>query len=203
MAIVRFILGALGAVATTIGIVLIAIAIGLTSWIGDDEMVDLPEIHITADEGTIVARDLGLLWDDPDFGTDFGRIDLRLRTGNGSPVFAGITDRNVADSIVVTDVVAGDQGIWVVSDRGSTARVAWDVEPGDWSLVVAADDGDEIIIDGEVTAAEFRLAAITVGGIGVASAVAGGLLLVVAFTAGRRRSQPVETSVPEKEPTPV
>ena len=203
MAIVRFIIGALGAVATTIGIVLIAIAIGLTSWIGDDDMVDLPEIHVVADGGTIISRDLGLLWNDPDFGTDFGRIDLRLRTGDGTPVFAGIADRTTADAIMSADSVSTDQTIWVVSDRGSTAQVAWDVQPGDWSLVVAADEGDEVIIDGQITTDGFRLAAITVGGIGLAAAVAGGLLLAVAFTAGRRRPEPAETPVRDLAPTPV
>lgn len=203
MAVVRFIIGALGALATTIGIILIAIAVGLTTWIGADETVELPEIHITATDGTIVAGDFDFLWDEPRFAPELGRIDLRLRTSDGSPLFAGIGNRLDVDRLVFTEGDPSESAVWIVSDEGDVARVQWDAEPGDWSLFVAADDGDEIVIDGEVTAAEFRLAAITVGGIGVASAVAGTLMLIVAFTSGRRRVDATQEVETETETIPV
>ena len=204
MAIVRFLIGGLGALAATVGIILIAVAVGLMSWLGPDETVELPEIHVTAVDGRVVARDLDFLWDEPRFAPDLGSVDLRLRAADGGPIFAGIAHAgDLDDDDLIRGVASEDDAVFVVSDSGSVARVRWEVEPGEWSLLVVADEGDEIVIDGEITAAEFRLAAVTVGGIGIAAAVAGGLMLIVALTSGRRRNVPERTVTADREPAGV
>jgi hypothetical protein len=190
MSIIKFSLGALGAITLTIAAMLIAVAVGLITWIGSDDAVVIPEIHLATTDGKILAEDVDFLFDESRFVPDLGTATLRIRSADGSPLFAGITDRLTADRFLGEGVEPRTQTFWLASAEGSVADLVWDIQPGEWTFVVAGADGtlpSGIVIDGEVAAAPFRLAAGTVGAIGVATGVAGGLLLLSALSLGRRR----------------
>ena len=190
MAIIKFSLGALGAVTVAVAAMLIAVAIGLITWIGSEDAVVIPEIHLATTDGMVLAEDVDFLFEESRFVPDLGTASLRIRSADDSPLFAGITDRLTADRFLGDGVDPRSQGFWLASAEGQVADLVWDIQPGDWTFVVAGSDGtlpSGIIIDGEVGAAPFRLAAGTVGALGVATGVAGGLLLVSALSLGRRR----------------
>ncbi len=202
MTLVKLSIGALGAVAIGIGVTLIAVAVGLLTWVGSDDSVMIPEIHVTTADGRIVAEDIEFLLADPRFVPDLGTATLRLRAADGSPVFAGITDSLTAGRFLEDGSHPSEQSFWLTSDHGGEATLTWDLGAGEWTFVVAGDDGiapDQIVVAGELAAAPFRLAAATVGALGTAAAVAGGLLLTVAFGLGRTKRQPPV----EPRPAPV
>lgn len=200
MAIVKFSLGALGAITVGIAAILVAVAVGLFTWIGSSDAIEIPEVHLTTSDGMILAEDIDFLFDEARFVPDLGTASLRIRSTDGTPLFAGITDALTAERFLGDGVDPRAQGFWLASAEGETADLVWDIQPGDWTFVVAGDDGlspSTIVIDGELGAAPFRLAAGTVAGLGVATGVAGGLLLVAAFGLGRRRpsrSTPSQTA---------
>lgn len=202
MTLVKFSLGTLGAITVAVAATLVAVAVGLLTWVGSDDAIQIPELHVPTTNGMILAEDIDLLFEEARFVPELGSASLRIRTTDGSPVFAGITDRLTAERFLGEGVDPRAQGFWLASAEGATANLDWDIEPGDWTFVVAGDDGlspASIVIDGELSAAPFRLAAGTVGGLGIATGVAGGLLLVAALGLGRRRS-----SAPSRPtPTPV
>ncbi|HVR31760.1 MAG TPA: hypothetical protein VMS74_03525 [Acidimicrobiia bacterium] len=190
MSIVKFSIGVLGALTVAIGATLVAVAVGLFTWVGSGPSVQIPETHITTTNGMIVAEDIDFLFDDARFVPDLGTASLRIRTADGGAVFAGITDQLTADRFLGADVDPSTQGFWLASGTGDVADLVWDIQPGNWTFVVAGTDGltpSSIVIDGELSAAPFRLAAGTVAGLGVATGVAGGLLLMAAFGIGRNR----------------
>lgn len=191
MAIVKFSLGALGAITIGIAAILVAVAVGLFTWIGSSDAIEIPELHVTTGDGMILAEDIDFLFDEARFVPDLGTASLRIRSTDGTPLFAGITDRLTAERFLVNGVDPRTQGFWLASAEGEIADLVWDIQPGDWTFVVAGDNGlapSTIVIDGELGAAPFRLAAGTVAGLGVATGVAGGLLLVAAIGLGRRRT---------------
>jgi hypothetical protein len=190
MAIVKFSLGALGAITIGIAAILVAVAVGLFTWIGSSDAIEIPEVHLATTNGMILAEDIDFLFDEARFVPDLGTASLRIRSSDGTPLFAGITDRLTADRFLGDGIDPRDQTFWLASAQGATADLVWDIRPGDWTFVVATSNGltpANIVIDGELSAAPFRLAAGTVGGLGVATGVAGGLLLVAAIGLGRRR----------------
>jgi len=199
MTFVKFSLGVLGAVTMIIAAILVAVAVGLFTWIGSDDAVQIPEIHLSTANGMILAEDVDFLFDQARFVPDLGTANLRIRTTDGTAVFAGVTDQLTADRFLGDGIDPRDQGFWLASANGSVANLVWDIQPGDWTFVVAGEDGlaaTNLVVDGELSAAPFRLAAGTVGALGVATGVAGGLLLISAFGLGRR--QP-----PTRRPHPV
>lgn len=199
MAIVKFSLGALGAITLGIAAILVAVAVGLFTWIGSSDAIEIPEVHLTTSGGVILAEDIDFLFDEARFVPDLGTASLRIRTTDGDPVFAGITDRLTAERFLGDGVDPRSQGFWLASAEGDVANLVWDIQPGDWTFVVAGGNGispSTIVIDGELGAAPFRLAAGTVAGLGVATGVAGGLLLVAAFGLGRRRPAAPSSSRP-------
>lgn len=190
MAIIKFSLGALGAITLAVSAMLIAVAVGLITWIGSEDSVLIPEIHLATTDGMILAEDVDFLFEESRFVPDLGTASLRIRSADDSPLFAGITDRLTADRFLGDGIDPRTQGFWLASAEGRVADLVWDIQPGEWTFVVAGTDGTlpaGIVIDGEVGAAPFRLAAGTVGGLGVATGVAGGLLLMSAISLGRNR----------------
>lgn len=185
MSIVRFFIGALGALAATVGAVLVAVAVGIGSWVGTADRVAIPTVHVATDQ-PLVIRDVDLLLGDRSVVPDLGSVSLRFRSEHGRPLFAGIAPTSTVDGFVASGGgAAASQTFWVTSDEGTSAVVDWEIQPGAWSVVVAgADEG--LVIDGDLTAAPFRTAALTVGAIGAGAIVAGGLMLVAAFSLRRR-----------------
>jgi hypothetical protein len=186
--IVKLTIGLLAAIAIAAGATLIAIAVGLLTWVGTEESVMIPEIHVPTTDGMILAEDIEFLFADARFVPDLGTAMLRVRSADGTRLFAGVTDRLTAERFLGDGVDPADQGFWLTSDRGTEAALMWDLEPGTWTFVVVGEGGatpTQIVIDGEISAAPFRLAAGTVGALGTAAAVAGGLLLVVTVGLGR------------------
>lgn len=197
MTIVKFSLGALGAITLGVAAILVAVAVGLFTWIGSSDAIEIPQVNLTTTDGVILAEDIDFLFDEARFVPDLGTASLRIRTTDGAPLFAGITDRLTAERFLTEGVDPRSQGFWLASAQGEIANLIWDIQPGDWTFVVASEAGlspSTIVIDGELGADPFRLAAGTVAGLGVATGVAGGLLLVAAFELGRRR--PVAPSSP-------
>jgi hypothetical protein len=147
------------------------------------------------------------------------RIDVRPR--NGKPAFVGIArTRDVAAYLhgtahtVVEDVsyspfrvayrdssgdaaptVPADQGFWVASAHGpGTQSLTWDMDDGDWSVVVMNDDASRDVDARISAAAEVP----PMGGAGWAAVAAGIALLAVAaallLPALRAGRTPKETS---------
>lgn len=202
MTLVKLSLGALGAVTLAVGAILMAVAVGLFTWIGSDESIAIPDVHMTTTDGMILADDIELLFDDARFVPDLGTANLTIQTTDGTPVFAGITDQLTANRFLGGDVDPRTQGFWLASAEGPVANLVWDIEPGEWSFVVVSEDGTSpttVIIGGELGAAPFRLAAGTVGGLGLVTLVAGGLLLLAAIGLGRRRPP----TTPHRSPVPA
>ncbi len=191
MAIIKFSLGALGAITVAVAAMLIAVAVGLITWIGSEDAVVIPEMRLATSDGMVLAEDVDFLFEESRFVPDLGTASLRFRSADATPLFVGITDRLTADRFLGEGVDPRSQSFWLASAEGAVADLVWDIQPGDWTFVVAGTDGtlpSDIVVDGEVAAAPFRLAAGTVGGLGVATGVAGGLLLMSAFSLGRGRS---------------
>jgi len=111
---------------------------------------------------------------------DLGKVRLAVESRAGKPVFVGIArTSDVSDYLrgtsytSVTDVdyspfhasyrdhdrsgdrrlaLPADQGFWVASTHGSGKQtVAWDIEDGDWSIVVMNADGSRGV-DTEISA---------------------------------------------------
>ncbi|HSJ27701.1 MAG TPA: hypothetical protein VLB67_05775 [Acidimicrobiia bacterium] len=193
MNIIRFLLGALGAITLGIAAILVAVAVGLFTWLGTDEKVTIPEIHVSTSEGHIFAEDIEVLFDQARFVPDLGTANLRIRTEDGTAVFAGITDRLTADRFLSGSADPRDQAFWLTRGEGAVADLIWEIRPGQWTFVVVGEDGvapSTVVIDGEIAAAPFRLAAGTVAGLGLATGIAGAFLLLAAGGLGRRRSSP-------------
>ncbi len=191
MTLVKLAIGALGAVAIGIGVILFAVAVGLLTWVGTDDTVVLPEIHLVTDDGTILSHDIEFLFQEALFVPELGTASLRVRSINGEPVFVGVTDNLTASRFLGDGISAPDQSFWLASDQGVVADLAWDMQPGNWTFVVVSEDGSapaEVAIEGELGADPFRFAAGTVAMLGIGAGVAGGLLLLVAFAVGRTRT---------------
>lgn len=198
MTFIKLALAALGAVTVAIGATLAAVAVGMFTWIGGDDAIEIPEVHVATTDGKVFAEDVEFLFDGARFVPDMGTANLQIRAADGSPVFAGVTDRLTADRFMTDDVDPRSAGFWLASAEGTVADLTFDIEPGAWTFVVVDEDGtapSSVIIGGEIGAGPFRLAAGTVGALGVATGIAGGLLLIASVVIGRRR-----TPVP---PTPV
>ena len=97
MAIIKFSLGVLGAITMAIAAMLIAVAVGLITWIGSEDAVVIPEIHLSPTNGMVLAEDVDFLFEESRFVPDLGTASLRIRSADDSPLFAGITDRLTAD----------------------------------------------------------------------------------------------------------
>ncbi len=191
MTLVKLFIGALGAVAVAIGVILFAVAMGLLTWVGSDDTVALPEIYLVTDNGTILSHDIEFLFQDARFVPGMGTASLRVRSINGESVFVGVTDHLTASRFLGDGVSAPDQSFWLASDQGVVADLAWDIQPGNWTFVVVSEDGSaptEVAIEGQLGAEPFRFAAGTVAMLGIGAGVAGGLLLLVAVSLGRTRT---------------
>jgi hypothetical protein len=199
MTIIRFLLGTLGAITLGVAAILVAVAAGLFTWLGNDDTVTIPEIHVATADGHIFAEDIDMLFDQARFVPDLGTANLRIRTEDGTVVFAGVTDRLTADRFLSGTADPRDQSFWLSRDEGAVADLAWVIRPGQWTFVIVGEDGvapASVVIDGEIAAAPFRLAAGTVAGLGVATGIVGAFLLLAAGGLGRRRSTPPATSAP-------
>ena len=195
MKLLRILLGAVGAGALAIGVGLMAVSAGLFAWIGGDDVVALPEVHVHTDDGLVVTDDIGLFYEGPDrarFVPDLGSAEVTVTTPDGETVFVGIAP---AGEVTRADLLAGQVGgiDWATFDTGSTATVDWDLEPGEWTFVVwspTSDGGIDLAVDAELTAAPFRAAGAVAGGTGLAFVIAGGLLLAGAVVSSRRPETP-------------
>lgn len=188
MTLVKFFLGALGAIALGIGATLIAVAVGLLTWVGMGDTVVVPEIQLATSDGTVLAEEIDFLFEEARFVPDLGSASLHIRSTDGRPVFAGVTDRLTAQRFLGDGIDAASQTFWLTADHGPVADLVWDIRPGEWIFVVAGTDGSvptDIVIEGELGASPFRVAAGKVAGIGLGAGVAGALLLVAAFGLGR------------------
>lgn len=191
MALVKFSLGVLGGVTVAVAAVLVAVSVGLFALVGSADAIEIPDVHLTTTDGTILAEDIEFLFDDAQFVPDLGAASLTIRSTDGTPVFAGVTDRLTAERFLAGEEDPRRLGFWVATAEGPTANLAWDLDGDQWTFVVAGTDGEaptEVVISGTVAASPFRLAAGTVAGLGVATGIAGGLLLVASVRLGRRRS---------------
>ena len=145
---------------------------------------------------------------------DYGNVRLKVEPGSGAPVFVGIaptrdveryldgTAHAVVDDVDSspfhadyrtldgdrTPAAPGAQGFWSASTEGRGAQsLSWDVEDGDWSVVVMNADGSPGVaadVSAGVRITWLAAAGWSVGG--------GGLLLLsaaagMAFVALRRR----------------
>jgi hypothetical protein len=160
---------------------------------------------------------------DPDWlvSTDrYGKIRLQARSHDGKPVFVGIA--RTADvtrylggtaHTAVTDVdfspfsadyraIGGDrrpalpaaQSIWVAAAHGTGAQtLTWDVEHGNWSVVVMNADASAGVDVGVSAGANVpvlsTIAWSTTGG-GVVLLTAAGVLLFLSIRTPRRRNEP-------------
>ncbi|MFC2099945.1 DUF4389 domain-containing protein [Candidatus Bipolaricaulota bacterium] len=97
-----------------------------------------------------------------------------------------------------------DQNFWHASAQGEgTQTVAWDIEPGEWMLVVMNADGSRgVDVDGTIA-----IEAPWLLGVGIGVLVAGfvivaiGLALILIVAHGTRRGSPLEVPA-QPEPTP-
>ena len=195
MGFVRVSLGVLGGVTVAVAAVLVAVSVGLFTFIGGAETIPLPDVRVVPVDGRLTAEDISSLFDDGRFVTDPGTVSLTIRNADGTPVFAGITDRLTAERFVDGD--PRRLGLWLATAEGNEADLTWDFSGDDWVFVVADADGSaagEVFISGTLAASPFRLAAGTVAALGVATGIAGGLLLLASARLGRR--QPPSTTTP-------
>lgn len=196
MKILKAFAGVTGALALTMGAVMIAVAIGVTTWVGTGDTIELPQVAVETDDSFVIVEDIDLIGQTPDefrFIDDFGAATITARSRTGEDVFIGVADtRSIAGLARTGDV---DAAAWVASDYGPDATVDWDMESGAWSLVVAGPDLSplDMTIDAVAPAAPFRAAAGIVGAIGSVFAVAGAALLWVAL---RRDGRPVHPPTP-------
>ena len=145
---------------------------------------------------------------------ELGKLRVRAESNDGKPVFVGIARTSDVENYlrgtahdVVTDVDVdpfdadysahpGDrkpappaqQGFWATSAQGDGERaLTWDVDDGDWSVVVMNADGSRGVDAG--VSAGVRLGWLDEAGI--VSLTTGGLLLLLAggigFAGGRRQ----------------
>jgi hypothetical protein len=196
----KILAGVSGAFTLLIGAILIAVAIGFTTWIGRGDMVAFPQVTVETNDGYVIFDEVDIMGETPDgfrWVDEFGSATISVRSQSGESVFIGIA----ATDSISSAIRAGDlpAQIWTASDYGPSATVEWDVATGPWSLVVAGPDAQPLnmVIDAEFPAAPLRAAAGFVGTVGVAFAAFGGLLLWV----GLRRETPSDppaqtTSVP-------
>ncbi len=200
---IKILMGAAGTVAATIGVILIALSVGLVSWIGRSDMVDLPQIQVETDRGAVVVEDFEIFdrSDRGPFVDELGDATITVRSPGGEDVFIGIADTGAIHAVTNNlDLATVDHIAWVASDTGSTASIAFDMRQGDWSLVMVGPDAEtlDLTIDAQVTAAPFRAAAGVTGTIGAGMALFGSLLLW--FALRREHGDTPPTAAP---PVPV
>ncbi|MFP5332125.1 MAG: hypothetical protein ACLGHX_07205 [Acidimicrobiia bacterium] len=199
MRLARFSLAVLGGVTVTVAAILIAVSVGLFTFIGGADTIEIPSVRVTPVEGRIDADDIAFFFDQGRFVPDVGTARLTIRNPDGTPLFAGVTDQLTADRFIDGD--PRRYGIWLATAEGASADLAWDLQGDDWVFVVSNADGTvpaQVVVGGSLAASPFRLAASTVAGLGVATGVAGGLLLLAAARLGRRR--PDHTVPPSRVP---
>jgi hypothetical protein len=169
----------------------------------------------------LATENLDMALDGPESMLDdgaLGKLRVRAESNDGKPVFVGIArTSDVEDYLrgsahdVVTDVEydpfdadydarSGDrepaaparQDIWAASAHGSGERaLTWEVDDGDWSVVVMNEDGSRGVDAG--VSAGVRIGWLNEAG--YVSLATGGLLLLIAgglLTLGVRRQRPVE-----------
>jgi hypothetical protein len=159
---------------------------------------------------------------------DLGKVRLAVESSAGKPVFVGIAPtsdvsdylRNTAYTSV-TDVdyspfhasyrdhnggrrpaLPADQGFWAASAHGSgTQTVAWDLEDGDWSIVVMNADGSRGV-DTDISAAAKVPFLATLGWVALGGAL---MLLITAGTLvylGIRPPRPPKAQHVTLQPSP-
>jgi hypothetical protein len=151
----------------------------------------------------------------------YGDVRLKVRSDGGKPVFVGIARTAEVDSYLaassratVTDIDVDpfradysttngskrpaapvDQDIWAASATGTgTQALTWDVEDGDWSVVVMNADGSagvdaDISVGADVPIVDDLADGFTIGGLGLLG-VGGAVLAAGLFMPRRRRSWP-------------
>ena len=195
----KILAGVTGAFILMIGAILIAVSIGLTTWIGRGDTVALPQVTVETDDGYVVLDEFDVMGETPGrfrWVDDFGSATINVRSQSGGDVFIGIAETDsISSSIRAGDLPATT---WSVSDYGPSATVEWDIAPGPWSLVVTGADAEPLnmIIDAEVPASPLRGAAGLVGTIGVAFAAFGGLLLWVGLRRETPSDPPARATIP-------
>lgn len=213
-----------GAGMTTGGAVALGVADG-------DGWVDAPAVHIGTDTAALVGADididLGDAINDRTFVT-FDDIPVRIEatSRNGKDVFVGIgseadVDAYLAggnyavvdfwhDDLDVTDrggegslPAPVNQGFWVASS--ATGDLDWDLQSGQWSLVVMNADGAEGV-DVSVDAAA-RIPFLEAFGIGLlvfgVMAIIGGAVLLYFGVRSDPRGRDDERAAPTPPPAPV
>jgi hypothetical protein len=166
--------------------------------------------------GAIVNRD------------DLGNVRLKVESSAGNPVFVGIARTSDVSNYLrgtsytsVTDVnyspfhasyrdhggdrrpaLPADQGFWAASAHGSgTQTVAWDLEDGDWSIVVMNADGSRGV-DTDISAGASAPFLGTLGWISLGGAL---VLLIIAGTLvylGVRTPRPPKAQNITLQPSP-
>jgi hypothetical protein len=135
-----------------------------------DGYLSTSDYHMTANGHALASENLDIELDDADLfeGDDFGKLRLQVESQDGKPLFAGIArtgevneylqgvahttvddlddspfdESSTAHSGERRPSAPADAGIWAASSQGAGEQtVTWDVEDGDWSLVVMNADG--------------------------------------------------------------
>jgi hypothetical protein len=153
----------------------------------------------------------------------FGSVRLKATSHDGKRVFVGIARTSEVDAwlrgsahATVTDVdtspfhatyrtdgggrpgAPGEQGFWAAKASGTgTQTLAWDVEDGNWSVVVMNADGSAGVDTGVVAGAELpwldEAGWIVIGGGLLTLAVAGGLI-AIGLRGPRERREPADVA---------
>lgn len=176
---IRIFAAAVGIVALVVGIPLVALSATTFAVAGVHDTVELPGVRLTTGDSQVLAEDIDLLIDDTTlrFLPDVGVVHVRATSMDGDPLFLGVS--------------RGAAGSWTDSDTGTSPSISWDVTPGRWSLMLAAEplgDGLDALVEATVPATPLRIAAAATGVLGLASAGSGALLLGAAVAGTRRRS---------------
>jgi hypothetical protein len=199
----KILAGATGTIVLGIGVLLIAITVGMLSWIGRSDTVDLPQIQVETRETAVVVEDFELLGhrDGLALVDDLGNATITVQSRGGDDVFVGIADRRQIRAMFSDPSVDMVQDIsWLAADRGKAPSLDFELRTGDWSLVMVGPGAEslDLTIDAEVTAAPFRAASAITGTIGAALTLLGGLLLW-----GALRRTPGGTPPPAAPPVPA
>jgi hypothetical protein len=151
----------------------------------------------------------------------YGDVRLKVRSDGGKPVFVGVARTSAVDSYLaasaratVTDIdvdpfradystsggskrpaAPATQDIWAASATGTgTQALNWDVEDGDWSVVVMNADGSagvdaDVSVGADVPIVDDLADGFMIGGLGLL-VIGGAILAAGMFMPPRRRSWP-------------
>jgi hypothetical protein len=185
MRIVKVITGLVGLGALLVSIPIVIGGVGLFSWAAGDADTELPTVKVvSADERAIVVdTDLSHEHRDDAFRV-VGLPDVTFRATDGNEVFVGIGPEDDVDAFLLTDGTPGDQTFWIDASVGPDALLDWDVQPGDWSVVVMNADGTtgvDATVTASVPSGPLRVAGSIIALLGFGLGVIGVVLMVVGW----------------------